>query len=582
MYNVSDYYREAVVKQDREWYLKIEVKRNKNEATVVSLEGDDILSDTVKISSQSTNNSSFTIGGVCASELSLTLSYYGIKKIQDVGLLRKNTCFNVRLWLKTGDINQSDDNYSLNKDGSENTTGLVEMGFFYIYSIGNLDQECDLKLYDSMLAFDKVISQKDALRLEQEERTIYSWAVLFCESCSTDSYKLDISANFISNLSNSDVGVRLESASSISTYRDALGWLSILGCCFFTIGRDGRLEARKYSNNNIIRIDNNLITEYSFGNNSYQVTGIKTSVAGFAYDKEVVSTGTEVLNAELYLNENPFLRGIQPDTDTELSSKIKSCIDNIYTGIMGARFLGGNFDTICRPEIDLGDCIDIEIQLIDISSEAQKYITKEYKNILVCSSLFNYQTYSTFRCNGYSEVTSKEKVSSSFKSGVSGGISSSSFNVIGTRNISIGKNETRDIFNVYFLLRSGCACDIAVTIVSSIKLSGLVEFILLYDGEEFYYRPKYNASEGYFTYSFTVGLDKATEDGRHNFVVRLSSGNTEQYINEFEYQLIINGAGISTGSTDGSDNLVNIFGGTLQFIDYINIIKVVDYSDLFL
>ena len=160
MLNISEYYSSAIKKEEKKWYMRVRFADSVNElsSAYIDLDDYDIIEDSTSITSSATSNSYFSIGGVCAKELSLTLTAYGVVKLKEKSALKKGVCLSVDLWTKTDDTNQSDVDYSKNIDDTENTTGKVKMGNSYIYSIQNQDFQCKTKAYDAILMFPVDIS----------------------------------------------------------------------------------------------------------------------------------------------------------------------------------------------------------------------------------------------------------------------------------------------------------------------------------------------------------------------------------------------------------------------------------------
>lgn len=573
MYEVSEYYKSAISKNTKAWCIKVEVKQNRKSETIVVLEGDDLITDTFSMSRQSTSKSNFSIGGVCAAEASLTLTYEGIQKLSSRNLLRKDICFKIRTWLKTEDPEQSDDDFSMNIDGTENITGLVENGFLYIYEIKNADYACDVKLYDSMLAFDCDFSTKDAISLEQGAKTIYGWLELFCSSCSNESYDITIADGVEEKLINNTVLINVDSSADLNTYRDAIGYLSILAGGFAVIDRSGELDIRYYNNDNVAVIGDSLITEYYFDENVYSVESLSTSIAGFDYNIESDEVLEDALRADLFINENTFLRGIQPQDAENLTETVRSFIDNIFDRIKFIRFLGGSFETPCRPELDVGDCVSINVKVLDKSGGKSVIVPKTYSNILICGHSWRYQTYSTVKCRSYSEVSSSTRSSSPSKTTGSGGVSVANtvMRFVGTEDVSLRGGRQDTLFNVVFLLDANMECLVSFTAIANIAEAGDIEFIIIYDNIEYICRPKYTSQVGWFTYSFSIGLAESDSDMQHSLVINAMSYGVVLDISKFDYQVIVTASGMGgaedewTGRYDISERVrpIAIGGGNI-------------------
>ena len=264
MYSVNQKYIDKISSDDtKDFTFKLNVKLNKDATTLLTLTPDDVESDSLKLSRQATSNSYFTLGGVCSSKLTMALTSSGVDRLLDAGLLRKDICFEYNEWLKVDDINQSDSDYSINTDGSENLTGKVKNGYFYVSNVENSDYSCNLELYDSMLAFSTDISYNDGIILTQGYRSILDLFTLFCKSCSTDLYKLTVASDIESRIYNKDVLFSLGNDGSVDSYRNALGYLSILAGGFVIINRNGELDIVNYNNTLVASLDENRVYDYS-------------------------------------------------------------------------------------------------------------------------------------------------------------------------------------------------------------------------------------------------------------------------------------------------------------------------------
>jgi hypothetical protein len=584
MFDVSNEYKTSVSSDEKYWTVKCEVSTNKNGEILTTLDKDDFIEDTFKISKQSTSKSSFNIGGVGSKYLTLTLTYKGIKKLKAVNKLIKSTCFKVRQWLKVEDNSQSQDDYSLNLDGSENKTGLVEMGYFYIYDISNSDFNCDLKLYDSMLAFDKDINEKDAIELRDGGSNIYDLLNRFCESCSTDVYKLELEPELEERIINNEYLFYTGSDTTLETYRDAIGWLSILAGGFAEINRKGNLDITSYSNESTLTIEHKNVTEYSVDNNLYEVNKISTSIAGFNYTSISKSTTMGVGHAELYLDENPFLRGIQPEDASALDSKITAIIDNIMTKLTNLKFYGGSFEFTSHPEIDLGDCVTIKTLVLNKDTNETEEV--KYDNVLICSDDWTFHTYNSIKCLGYIEVTADTKKSSSFKTASSGGGTTKDTNsvirTVGTKDKNLKANSYVRLIDILFLLSANIESHLSFTGIASIATSGNIEFKITYDNVEYICRPKWTiANAGYFTFSFDLGLSAVDVDMQHSLKIDAVSTGIVATFAQYDYQAIITASGVSTAEATWTgryelEDEIPTYTLRRGIIQYVNITDNVD------
>ncbi len=551
MFPVSAYYLNSILNGDRRWQLKAEISLSNSSSVLITLANDDFVTQTLQVSRQSTNSSSFTIGGVCSTKLNLSLNYKGIAKVKSVSALQKGYCFRLILWLKTNDPNQSDTDYSKNRDDSSNTTGRVDLGYFYIYNIKNSDYQCDLELYDAMLAFDRDITYQDQIYLYQGAKTITEWLELFCTSCSTANYQLVLADGVASKILNNSILFSIGNDSTLKSYRDAIGYLSILAGGFATINRSGELDIEIYKTTSLLEVEHNNVVEYDVDDNLYRVAKLSTSIAGFEYTAYNSNAQLGALGAEIFLDENPFLRSMQPEDGEELQTSIKDILDTLMAGIEDIFFYGGSYQILGRPELDIGDCITIKTKVLDKVNNVM--IDKNYPYVLVCGHNWAYQTWSSIKCNSYIEVTAKSKPTSSFKGtgggGGGGSATNSTIGYTGTRDISLSANRTATLFDVLFLASAGIATHAAITAVADITAVGNIAFRITHNNVTHFLMPKWTlANTGYFTFSFDVMLDASDVDMQHSLVVEVvSSQGLTAEIDQLQYQLILTASGVSDG-----------------------------------
>lgn len=577
MYNVNQKYIDKISSDDtKDFTFKLNVKLNKDAATLLTLTPNDVEADSLQLSRQATSNNYFTLGGVCSSKLTMSLTSSGVDKLLEAGLLRKDICFEYNEWLKVDDTNQSDSDYSINTDGTENTTGKVKNGYFYVSNVENSDYSCNLELYDSMLAFSTDITYNDGIILTQGYRSILELLTLFCESCSTDLYKLTVANDIESRIYNKEVLFSLGNDGSVDSYRNALGYLSILAGGFIVINRNGELDIVNYNNTVVASIGENRVYNYSMSEVEYEINEISTSVAGFDYSVKNKTSASEKL-IKLFFSENPFLRGIQTADAEELNASVKSCINNMLLSCQGIKFDGGNFEIDHRPELDLGDCIQVTKAYVD--NKTKNILTKSYNNVILCNIESNFNTFDSMSCNKYDlESAYGSKSSSSFKTSSGGSSSrvSSYYTQFLTEDISVGEGREVKLFNSLILLSGGIGAMASFVAVCNVTGVGVIQFNIVYDNVAHLIKPRYTLhNEGYFTVSFDIGLDPVEEDMQHSLNIYVKSLDTATLdIATLDAELIINASGIKsskpkwTGRYELTDevalislpNVINVLG----------------------
>lgn len=579
MYNVSNYYKSKIESKDPHVFtFRINVRLSRKSSILATLNESDVESDSIKVSRQATSNNYFTIGGVCSSKLSLVLTNKGVAKLDALGLISKNVCFEYIEWLKTDDPNQSDDDITKNKNNTENTSGKIPFGFFYINTIQNTDYNCSLELYDAMLAFSSDITYNDGIILTQGFRTVKELLVLFCNSCSNKVYDLTIASDIDSRIVNNIQTFSIGNDGQIDSYRTGLGYLSILAGGFIIINRSGDLDIVHYNNTVSTSLDENDVVECKMSEAEFELNEISTSVAGFDYTVKNKNSGSKL--ATIFLNENPFLRGIQEADAQELGQPIKTSVNNILTTIQGIKFDGGDIDAIARPELDLGDCISVSRAIIDY--ETKKVLTKQYKYVILCSIEHSFFTYDSLSCNSYNlEDSYTTKASSSFKTasgGGSGSAISSYYSLYLTKDVSLKATRQVKLFNALLLLNKGVGAMASFVAVCNITELGNIQFEIVYDNVTHPIKPRYTLNnKGYFTVSFDIGLDAVDEDMQHSLNIYIKSIDTaELSIATLDSQLILTASGVKssepkwTGRYELTDdvelltlgNVINVLGFT--------------------
>lgn len=385
MKNVTDLFKESCNADIVSCMVKIEVSYNTSYEPIVTLSGDDLIENSIRISSQTTSYQSFTIGGVCSSRLNVTLSRKGVSKLKDSGAFRKGMCWKVIQWNKVNDDNQDSTNFSVNIDGSENTSGKCKLGVFYVSSIDNDDYSCDIEAYDGMLAFEKSINATNLKFMRNNLKTTEEWVDYIVNKCRTLGYVF--SYNIASNLVNLNLQVKISDDVSVKTFREALGYLTILVGGFATFDEDGNLFIRTYDYIPVeLTMSHKRLLSGKFDNEVSEITGFYSSVAGFDYENSVTNASTSN-TVDIYVSENPFLRGIQEYNKTEANPDILNALTNISDSLLTKLFYGCDITVTAMPYIDLGDCLSVSRLVVSESGVSSDVINS---NIVVCDMTYNF------------------------------------------------------------------------------------------------------------------------------------------------------------------------------------------------
>lgn len=385
MKNVTDLFKESCNADIVSCMVKIEISYNKSSSPIATLSGDDLIENSIRISSQTTSYQSFTIGGVCSSRLNLTLTRKGVSKLKDSGAFRKGMCWKVIQWNKVNDDNQDSTNFSVNIDGSENTSGKCKLGVFYVSKIDNDDYSCDIEAYDGMLVFEKSINATKLKFMRNNLKTAGEWVEYIVTTCRTLGYAF--SYNMASNLVNQNLQVKISDDVSVKTFREALGYLTILVGGFATFDEDGNLFIRTYDYTPVeLTMSHKRLLSGKFDNEVSEITGFYSSVAGFDYENSVTNASTSN-TVDIYVAENPFLRGIQEYNKTEANPDILNALTNISDSLLTKLFYGCDITVTAMPYIDLGDCLSVSRLVVSESGVSSDVINS---NIVVCDMTYNF------------------------------------------------------------------------------------------------------------------------------------------------------------------------------------------------
>lgn len=338
--------------------FKIFVYNKLGGSLYATLEGDDFFENSLTITSQATSSSSFNIGGVCAGKLTVTLTRAGVSKLKNASALRKGMCWKVVQWNKVADSSQSTKDFSKNTDGTENTSGKCNLGVFYVSAVENNDYSCGITAYDGMLAFDKTVTSANNQYMQQNKKTVAGWVEWICGICVMGNYSFE--HGVASGLPNSGMSFALSDDKTVSTYRDALGYLSIISGGFCTFDENGAFLIKDYSYTPVsLGMSHKRLITGKFDDKVSEITAVYSSVAGFDFERS--STGSSDKNSvEISISENPFIRGLQPYNKSEMDNSVLTTLNNLTDAIIMKEFYGCDCTLSAYPFIDIGDCISVD------------------------------------------------------------------------------------------------------------------------------------------------------------------------------------------------------------------------------
>ena len=392
----------------------IYVSKGKNGSTLCTLDNTDFIIQTMRLRGSSTSEQTISIGGVCASEFTMTLTRKGVNKLQSNNGLKKNYCLHVVQWNKVDDGSQSSESPIYNTDGSLNTSGKCDLGYYYISRIKNSDYACEITAYDGMIRFDKAIGANVLKYMKKNKKTISGWLDYFCTKLNNSYFSFSYSVS--PSIVNSNLEVCISDDSEVDTYRQALGYISALACGFATFDNDGNLMIQTYNTDmSVESISDKRLYDYDFNSYVSRVTSFSTSVAGFDFSLDFKGDKGGSEEIEIEVSENPFLRGLQKyDSDT-LDSHIDTALINIANSILGVCFYGCNVNIVQRPYLDLGDMVDVQRVVINDDGSLSSVTTT---NIIICAYDYNFcssMSLTSSGATGTSSSSSSGKLSSTPK-----------------------------------------------------------------------------------------------------------------------------------------------------------------------
>lgn len=572
MQNVSTLFKDSCESNLMDSTFKIFVSKGKSGEVLAVLGVDDFFSDSATIDKQSSNSNVFTIGGVCSSKFSFNLKKSGINKLKEANCFRKNYCLTVIQWNKVEDENQSIDDYSLNKDGSENETGKCKLGVYYIATINNKDYSCEVEAYDGMIAYEVVIPKAKLAYMRQNDKNIADWISWINDECITEYYDLTYKGSkdeLVTGL------FHISDDTEIGTYRDFLGYLSQLSAGFMTFDCDGELFYSCLTldaPDEIVNVKS--VLNYDFDSVESFISEFTTAVAGLDYNKSVATVETKN-NIKLSIQENLLLRGIQ-QSETELDEQVLSVLDFIAEKTCRYKFFGCDISIIQHPYIDLGDMLEVHHIVVDNEGAIQT----EVKNNVIVNSIV-YKLGSEMTIKSYSSVTDTTISSQSKASGASGGGGDGSANAflhyLGAKDVSLGTGKEVQIFKEYVIIGAGFPCTIALTAMANVTKSGVFYFDIYYDGVLQLLNPVYTPSLGYQTFSFTLGFDATDKYEVHTVMIKMRSVDCMLEMPAYNSQLIVMASGVKTGSASwtGLYELEDI----IERIDTKSIVRIRKIND---
>lgn len=346
MYKVSTAYETAIKHTSREmtWYGTITLAGG----LVYDFDMSNIVENSATITKQASSASSIDIGGIYASELTMTL-----RTDIESSLLNKAVISLTSRLIYQNDLNTWEDASPYNwRDMKSTTWGAqpkrlycdIPMGVFTVSEAVKTANYVKITAYDNMLKFENKYKPDD------KQRTAYDWLKLWCDDCGVE---LGSSRVQIMSLINGNklLNLSIDKGDSVS-YRTALGHLATACCAVAIINREGKLELLSYH----LDVDDILSTGDRF---SSQLSASK------AYYTDIYATYKKSQAVEHYTNTsysgeadglsynidvNPFL---QITSSVHRQTALQTIIDRLAS----FQYVPYEATIPCHPEYDLLDVI---------------------------------------------------------------------------------------------------------------------------------------------------------------------------------------------------------------------------------
>lgn len=315
MYPVSKAFLQAVQENTRkyDWSGKITTKKN----VIYEFGTEDIVKGSGYISRQCCGSSEIELGTVYAAEMGITL----FSDIDRYTLEDAKVELFYHLTLADGTVED------------------VPMGIFEISEANRNARTLELKAYDYMLRFEK------SFKGFQTVGKAYDFINFCCTACKVE---LANSKEEIDAMPNAGETLSIYTENDIETCRDVLYYTAQVLGGFFCIGRDGRLEFKKYGTAPVMEIQQKHRFSSSFSDFVTRYTAVS-------------STNRRTQTSEYYALETDdgltMNLGVNPLLQFGLDETRETLCRNILADIAVIDYVPFDSDTIGNPAFDVGDVL---------------------------------------------------------------------------------------------------------------------------------------------------------------------------------------------------------------------------------
>lgn len=354
-----------------------------------TFDNENILKGSLKISRQTINPSSFSIGGVGIGQMSCSFMDIDIEENDWYGK-------EISMSVKINDV-QTIPVGVFNVDSASRTKGIVQVTCF-----------------DNMIKTEKPVSIDIGAY-----GTLYEWLVLACTECGLE---LGMTQAQVEALPNGNMTFYLEEMGDIETWRDVIFWLSVNVVGFATMNRTGQLILVSYHSTVDDTIDSNVrYNTSSYGDEIISYSGLSVYITA---DEKSYYYHNDPDNAyTLALGQNPFMQVTKAQREVY--------INNILSKISDIRYNPCDVTIPFGIHYDLGDVLQFP--------NGQGSSTAKF-----CVMSYEWTYYGGFRMRSIPKMKSAKSKTDKNLQGLIASVGRNDFTSYESRNVSritIGDNE---------------------------------------------------------------------------------------------------------------------------------------------
>lgn len=312
MYSVSDAYKLAVADSHRKSKMRGVLTVG---STVIDLDDNDILKNTVYVTNQCTNGNEFEYGCVYSGECGLTIK----SAVDRYSLYNAELKLYWSLWTGT--------------EWEE-----IPLGVFYVSEPNRINDKISIKALDGMTRLDINVD-------EDTTGTLPQLMTYIAEKCGVELAQTEEElAEFVNGYIQLSVVEDI-----IETYRDLLSYLCMVSACFATMDRYGKLKLVPFATESSLALGKKQrFTNASFSDYTTSFSGIKARfIAEENYAPYEVGEGGNGL--VLDMGDIPIVRGL-PGTKYAVLKAVYGVLKNV-------RYTPFELETLGNPAIELGDYV---------------------------------------------------------------------------------------------------------------------------------------------------------------------------------------------------------------------------------